>query len=401
MSEFVIKYADSKGEIRQQVAEADSEKDLRDRMSQQGYLIYSVKARMDVATRLRGGKQKINLEKFLIFNQQFLTLVKAGLPILKSLDLLADRLTDAKLGKYIKSVRDEVRNGTQLSDAFARQGVFPPIYVTSLLAGEKSGALGEVIERFIGYQRMTLAIRKKILVSLLYPAVLVVLVIALMIFMITYVVPNFAELYRSLQSDLPYVTRLLIAFGTTARDYILLIAGVLIAAVVAFRLWTRTDAGRTQLETIQRRAPLLGEIWTKYQVSQLARVLGTLLIGGIPLVQALETASESLTARTLRAALSKARKLVKEGQPLSASLDSTGVFPPLAIDMIEVGESTGALPNMLNSVAEFYEEDVNTRTTAALALIEPAIMLFMGVFVAFVLVALYLPIFSLADTLGG
>jgi type IV pilus assembly protein PilC len=401
VSEFVIKYADARGEIRQQVAEAASESDLRDRMSQQGYLIYSIKARASVASRLRGGRQRIDLEKFLIFNQQFLTLVKAGLPILKSLDLLADRLTDPKLGKYIKAVRDEVRNGTQLSDAFDRQRVFPPIYVTSLLAGEKSGALGEVIERFISYQRMTLAIRKKILVSLMYPAVLVVLVIALMVFMVTYVVPNFAELYRSLQSDLPYVTQLLIAFGTAARDYILVLALALAAAIVGFRLWSRTEAGRSQLETIQRRMPVLGEIWTKYQVAQLARVLGTLLIGGIPLLQALETASESLGARTLRAALAKARKLVKEGQPLSASLQTTGVFPPPAIDMIEVGESTGALPSMLNSVAEFYEDDVNTRLTAAMALIEPAIMLFMGVFVAFVLVALYLPIFSLADTLGG
>lgn len=401
MSEYVIKYADAKGEIRQQVAEAGSEQDLRERMSQQGYLVYSIRPRTGVASRLAGRRQKIDLEKFLIFNQQFLTLVKAGLPILKSLDLLADRLTDPKLGKHIKTVRDEVRNGTQLSDAFGRQRVFPPIYVTSLLAGEKSGALGEVIERFINYQRMTLAIRKKILVSLMYPAVLVVLVVALMVFMVTYVVPNFAELYRSLQSDLPYITQLLISFGTTARDYILVFAGALAASIVAFRLWSRTETGQTQIETIQRRTPVLGEIWTKYQVAQLARVLSTLLIGGIPLVQALDTASESLGARTLRAALAKARKLVKEGQPLSGSLQSTGVFPPLAIDMIEVGESTGALPSMLNSVAEFYEDDVNTRLTAAMALIEPAIMLFMGVFVAFVLVALYLPIFSLADTLGG
>lgn len=400
MAEFLLKYADGKGEIRQQVAEAGSERELRERMTQQGFLVYSVKARGGIASRLGGGPKKVNLEKFLIFNQQFLTLVRAGLPILKSLDLLADRLTDPKMGKHVKAVRDEVRNGTMLSEAFSRQRVFPAIYVTSILAGEKSGSLGEVIERYVSYQRLNLTVRKKIIVSLLYPAILIVLVMLLVVFMITYVVPNFAQLYSSLDSQLPYMTQVLIAVGTTARDYILAIIGTVLGAIIAIRLWTRTERGKEQLETIQRRMPILGDIWTKYQVAQLGRVLSTLLVGGIPLVQALETAAESLGARTLKRALNQARQSVKEGQPLSAALHKTGVFPGLAIDMIEVGESTGALPAMLNSVAEFYEEDVNTRMTASLALIEPAIMLFMGIFVAFVLVSLYLPIFSLADTLG-
>jgi type IV pilus assembly protein PilC len=400
MAEFLLKYADGKGEIRQQVAEAGSEKELRERMTQQGFLVYSVKARGGLSAKLGGGAKKINLEKFLIFNQQFLTLVRAGLPILKSLDLLADRLTDPKVGKYVKAVRDEVRNGTMLSEAFSRQRVFPAIYVTSILAGEKSGALGEVIERYVSYQRLNLTVRKKIIVSLLYPAILIVLVSLLVVFMITYVVPNFANLYSSLDSQLPYPTQVLIAVGTAAREYILVIAAGVAGAIIAFRLWTRTERGKEQLESVQRRTPILGDIWTKYQVAQLGRVLSTLLVGGIPLVQALETAAESLSARTLRRALNLARQSVKEGQPLSHALQKTGVFPGLAIDMIEVGESTGALPAMLNSVAEFYEEDVNTRMTATLALIEPAIMLFMGIFVAFVLVSLYLPIFSLADTLG-
>jgi type IV pilus assembly protein PilC len=401
MPEFVLKYADSRGQIHSQVAEAVSENELRDRLQQQGFLIYSVRQRTDFAARLGGRRKKVNLEKFLIFNQQFLTLIKAGLPILKSLDLLAERLTDPKLGKYVKSVRDDVKSGTLLSDAFARQGVFPAIYVTSVLAGEKSGALGEVIERYITYQKMALSVRKKILLSLLYPSVLVCLVLALVVFMVTYVVPNFAQLYSSLSAELPFMTQILIQVGTAARDYI--VFGILgfFGAVIGFRLWAQTEAGIEQLENIRRRLPIAGEVWTKYQVAQLGRVLSTLLMGGIPLMQALETAGESLDARTMRRALAHARKLVKEGQPLSASLNTTGIFPPLAIDMIEVGESTGALPAMLNSVAEFFEEDVTTRLTAALALIEPAIMLFMGIFVAFVLVALYLPIFSLADTLGG
>src|SRR5581483_3185583 len=182
----------------QQVAAAASEKELRDRYSSQGFLVYSVKPRTAAAGLLKRGK-KLNLEKFLIFNQQFVTLIRAGLPILKSLDLLAERLTDPKMAPHIQAVRDEVRNGTLLSEAFRQQEIFPKIYVTSVMAGEKSGSLTEVLDRYISYQKLSLAVRKKVMVSLLYPAVLVVLVIILMVFLVTYVVPTFATLYSTMQ----------------------------------------------------------------------------------------------------------------------------------------------------------------------------------------------------------
>jgi type IV pilus assembly protein PilC len=401
MAEWVLKYSDPRGEVHQQVAEAVTEKELRDRYSQQGFLIYSIKPRHEIAGVSMGGgrKKKINLEKFLIFNQQFVTLVRAGLPILKALDLLSDRLTDVRLAPHIKAVREEVRNGSLLSDAFARQGVFPPIYVTSVLAGEKSGALGEVLDRFITYQKLALAVRKKLILSLVYPCILIVLVACLMVFLITFVVPKFAELYSSMSAKLPAATEILIAVGTTARSYILFGFGGMVIAAVAFRYWSKTEKGEEKMDRLRLRTPILGEIWIKYQVAQFARVLGTLLVGGIPLMQALDTASSSLGTRLLKKTLGEAGKMVKEGQSLSSSLTKTKIFPGLSIDMIEVGESTGALPQMLASVAEFYEDDVNTRMSASLSLIEPAIMIFMGAFVTFVLVALYLPIFSLADTL--
>jgi type IV pilus assembly protein PilC len=267
------------------------------------------------------------------------------------------------------------------------------------MAGEKSGSLVEVLERYISYQRLSLAVRKKVMVSLLYPSVLVVLVVLLMVFLVTYVVPEFAQLYTSMQANLPDITVMLIAVGTTARSYIGIFALGLVGAIALFRIWARSAGARVRIDKVKMRIPVVGEVWLKYQVAQLARVLSTLLTGGIPLVQAMETAAESLNTPLLRRAVDQAGKSVREGQPLSGSLKASRMFPPLAIDMIEVGESTGALPSMLNSVAEFFEEDVNTRMTAALSLIEPAIMIFMGIFVAFVLLALYLPIFSLADTI--
>jgi type IV pilus assembly protein PilC len=400
MAEYVLKYADGRGQIHQHVASATSEKEVRDKYTQQGFLIYSIKPR-SAAAASGGifGKKKLNLEKFLIFNQQFVTLIRAGLPILKGLDLLAERLTDPKLGPYIKAVRDEVRNGTLLSEAFRQQGFFPKIYVTSVMAGEKSGSLTEVLDRYLVYQKLSLAVRKKVISSLVYPCLLIVLVIGLMVFMVTYVVPTFATLYTSMSATLPIMTQYLIAIGTTARSYIFFAIGALVVGIFGFRWWARKESSRGTVDRVKMKIPTFGDIWLKYQVAQLARILSTLLTGGIPLVQAMETAADSLGTPLLQDAVEAAGKSVCEGQPLSGSLKASGLFPPLAIDMIEVGESTGALPQMLNSVAEFFEEDVNTRMQVALSLIEPVIMIIMGAFVAFVLISLYLPIFSLADTI--
>ncbi len=400
MAEFLLRYADPRGQMHEQVADAQNEREARDRLTQQGFLVYSITPK-DLSARFTGssGKKNVDLEKFLIFNQQFVTLIRAGLPILKSLDLLADRLTDEKLGRYIQAVRKEVRTGTILSDAFEKQGVFPPVYVTSVLAGEKSGSLVEVLDRYVSYQKLTLAVRKKLLVSLLYPCILIVLVISLIFFLVTYVVPNFAELYNSMQAKLPLPTQILIAVGTTARTYVVAGVGILGAIAVIVYFWSKRDSSREFLDRLQMRLPVIGEVWTKYQVAQLSRVLGTLLVGGIPLVSALETAGRSMGTVVLRKALDSTAVSVREGRPLSESLAKTGIVPDLAVDMMEVGESTGALPAMLSSVAEFYDEDVATRMAALLSLIEPAIMIFMGIFVAFVLVSLYLPIFSLADTI--
>jgi len=404
MADFVLKYADARGEVKSQTAQGVSAQEIRERFTQQGFLVYSVKPnRVGISLTgeiaLPGRRKRLNLQKFLIFNQQFVTLIRAGLPILKSLDLLAERLTDPKLTPYINAVRTDVRRGVLLSEAFRLQGVFPKIYVTSVMAGEKSGSLVEVLERFITYQKLAIGVRKKVLVSLMYPSMLIVLVIFLMVFLVTYVVPSFATLYSAMSAQLPTITVYLIAIGTTARTYVVLFAVALAGLIALFLWWARKESAREKIDRVKIGIPVFGDIWIKYQVAQFARVLSTLLTGGIPLMQGLDTAADSLGTPLLRKTLVKAGRMVREGQTLSSSLAATGVFPELAVDMVEVGESTGALPAMLTSVAEFYEDDVNTKMTAVLSLIEPAIMIFMGIFVAFVLIALYLPIFSLADTI--
>ena len=403
MSQYLCKYADPQGRVREEVESAESEEELRQRLSDRGFLIYSIKPRRSIGEwkldNVQPAGRKLPLEQLLIFNQQFVTLTRAGLPILKGLDLLVGNIKNRRLRTHLQSVHAKVKTGMPLSEAFQSEGVFPPIYTTSIMAGEKSGSLPEVIERYVAYQKVALGARKKILVSLIYPAVLVFLVFILILFLVTYVVPEFASLYESMDAQLPYMTQLLVAFGVTANENLWLIALAVFGIGSSLAWWFRSDRIRDSLDGFKLKVPVFGQIWIKYQVSQLCRLLGTLLQGGIPLLQALETTGASLGSRLLRESIAQSREMVREGQPLSRGLAAAGIFPSLAVEMVNVGESTGSLPAMLHSVAEFFDDDVNTMMSAALSLIEPAIMIFMGIFVAFVLISLYLPIFTLAETL--
>jgi type IV pilus assembly protein PilC len=395
MAEFVIRLADERGHVQEQVQSAATADELRQRFSQAGYYVYSVKQR-----GLTGGARKAKLEMFLIFNQQFLTLIKAGLPILGSLEMLAKSQKNANFAGQLQNVAARVRTGESISSAFEAQGGFPLMYTTTLLAGERSGNLEEVLGRYLSFQRVSLAFRKKLKASLIYPALLITLVFGMFIFMITFVVPQFAKLYDQIGTKLPAITLAMLAIGQGAQHYIIYILPAL--ALIAFFLWkwNKSDAGADQMDRLRIALPIFGKIWLKYQVAMFARTLSTLLSGGIPLVPSLETAARSITSKRISKAVFSSVTSVREGKGLAKSLDATGVFPELSTEMVEVGESTGALPQMLNSVAEFFEEDVQTALTAALALIEPAILIVMGVVVVTILIALYLPIFSMGNNFG-
>lgn len=396
MAEFLIKMADERGHVLEQVENGISEQEIRDRMAQQGFLVYSVKGQQGLLSlRFRKRRRKIGNDEFIIFNQQFLTLIKAGLPILKSLDLLSKRQRNPNFKLMLQNIEQRVKGGELLSDAFAAEGSVSKIYTTTLLAGERSGNLEEVLGRFIAFQRMSMSFRKKLISSLWYPGLLISALTVMLVFLMTYVVPQFADLYSSLNAKLPAMTVFMLGIGTGIRQYYYVILLVLLALVFGTTLWARSQMGARFLDATRYRLPLLGGIWMKYQVAMFSRTLSTLLSGGLPLVPSLETASQSINSFKIADNVGHAARRVREGRALSFSLEETGFFPELAIEMIEVGESTGALPAMLNSVAEFFEEDVQNALSAAMQLVEPVILIFMGVTVAFVLISLYLPIFSL------
>jgi type IV pilus assembly protein PilC len=402
MAEYLVKVADDRGHLLEQVENGYSESEVRERFVQQGYLVYWVKPQ-GVFTKRGGFKLgrggKIKQSRFVIFNQQFLTLIKAGLPILSSLDLLIKRQKDARFQNILENVRDRVKSGELLSDSFAAQGVFPKIYTTTLLAGEKSGNMEEVLSRYIGFQRLALTFKKKLAVSLVYPSLLVTVVTCMLVFLVTYVVPQFAKLYENLNATLPVITQIMLAIGLRTQEYLPIAVVVLIVAAVALWRWKATDKGAEVIDRIILKLPLIGEIWLKYQVASFSRMLSTLLQGGLPLVPSLETAGASMGSRRILNGISNAAARVREGRGLARSLEDQQMFPDLSVEMIEVGESTGALPAMLNSVAEFYEEDVQTALGAAMALIEPVILIIMALFVGGVLISLYLPIFTLGSNI--
>lgn len=403
MGEFVCRVADANGRVFSHVEAAGTLEEARAKLADRGLFVYSVKSRNSLISGFFGFRKerKIGGNDFLILNQQFNTLIKAGLPILRSLDLLATRATAPKLRPVLTQIRDRVREGKSLSEAVDEAGVFSKVYSTAILAGEKSGNLSGVLDYYIGYQRVSTGVKKKIIASLVYPILLICVAAVIVTYLVTAVVPKFAVLYSDLGVDLPGPTKFLVNVTVGYRYYIL--GGVLafLVSVMAVFFWSRSEQGGVASDRLLFKTPVVGETLLKFQVAQFCRTLATLLTGGTPLVAALSTSAESITSKLLRGTVGHATQLVREGESLHGALSASHVMPDMALDMIEVGESSGALAPMLNSVAEFYEEEVSLRLGTLVSLIEPILLIFMGTFVAFILISLYLPIFSFSISGAG
>jgi type IV pilus assembly protein PilC len=404
MADFVCKVGDASGRVFQQVETAQSEDEARQKLSDRGYYVYDVRTQFNVLAQLSksGRERKIRSDDFLIFNQQFNTLVRAGLPILRALDLLAERAAAARLRPILEDVRQRVRTGALLSEAMAAQGAFPPVYITVIAAGERSGNLTGVLEQYISYLRVTTGFRSRLITALIYPAVLVLVAIIVVSYLATYALPKFAELYAQLNVPLPASTRFLLAIAIPLRSYFAVIAILIVAGAIGIFLWTRSTRGAIAVDRLKPRIPLFGDIWLKSQIAQFVRTLSTLLSGGTPLVPALRTSAAAIGSKLVSTSVVQAADRVKEGQSLHVSLAETRLVPGMALEMIEVGEASGALTAMLTSVAEFYEADVDTQLTRSLSWIPIVILVVMAVVVGFILISLYLPMFSLqVGSIGG
>jgi type IV pilus assembly protein PilC len=400
--EFRCRLASPTGQVIEGVYSADNEARLRHDFEEKGLFVLSLQRRGAIAglSFQLPQSQRIASREFLVFNQELATLLKAGMPLVQSLDLLKRRVESPVFRAVLDDVHDKVRSGTALSDAFASHGErFPRVYTASLLAGERSGSLDTVLRRYVEYARIISTVRRKTLSALVYPAILVTLAVALVSIIVLKVVPAFSDFYASFGAELPFVTRVILGISNFARSQFLLVTIVILAAVGGIIGWARQAGQRARLDHLMLRAPLVGPIVAKFATSQMARTLATLLGGGLPLVNALEISARSVGNQYMASQLDVVNTRVREGQSFAAALEARGIFPEVAVKMAEVGESTGSLQEMLNTVADFYDEEIATTMERFVTLVEPTLLVIMGIVIAGLLLALYMPLFQLSSVL--
>ena len=398
MPEFIVRVGTPDGEIVERQVRAENGRAAGEEMRRQGLHVFETKrTNLSLRDLLPVSRGVISTEHFLLFNQELLALVRAGLPIIQSFDIMLERQKNLRFREVLAEVRDKVKSGVALSDAFASYGaLFPPIYSSSLRAGERSGDLEGVLRRFLRYQKMIVTLRKRVIGALVYPAVLVTLSGGMVFIMLTFVIPKFTEFFAGFDAELPAFTRGLIAFATFLRTNLVFVVAGTVAGAWLLRHWA-TTSGRLLWDRIKLQIPLAGGILHRFAILQFTQSLGTLLSGGTPMVPAIEIAAQSVTNQLVSTKITAVIQNVREGEPLWRSLEHSGVISDLAVEMIKVGESTGALTEMLANVSEFYDEEIESRLSRLVAAIEPIILIVMGGLIALLLYAFYLPLFRLTS----
>lgn len=400
--EFRCRLATPTGEIREETFVADSEARLRRELEEKGLYVLSVKARgLRLPSQTLQRQRRVSTREFLVFNQELATLLKAGMPLVQSLDILRQRISNPVFKGVLDDVHERVRSGASLSEAFEAQGeMFPGVYTASLLAGEKSGGLEQVLRRYVSYVKVVGAVKRRTVSALIYPAILLALSLAVVTIIVLRVVPAFAGFYETFGRELPLTTRVIIAVSEAARRFWPVFAIAAAAGVMAVWAWTRMPANRVRMHRWMLAVPWLGAVAQRFATSQLARTLATLLGGGIPLVNALSVAGRAIGNRFIAGELEVVGQRVREGESMASAMLARGVFPDVAVKMVEVGESTGALQDMLNSLADFYDEEIETTLGRFVTLVEPVLLVIMGLVIATLLLALYLPVFQLSSVLS-
>ena len=392
--DYVCKVGTPTGEVVEKTVSAPDTESLRANLERDGYYLFSARP------GLKGfvfsfRRKRVPPDLVLVFAQEFAALLKAGLPVVQSLDVMLERQANAVFRRSLTSVRDRVKSGTALSDAFQAEGdLYPPMFSASVVAGERSGSLESVLRRFAAHLRISRQLRKKTISAAVYPLILIVAMVALTSLLLVVIIPSFKGFFENLGAELPLPTVILLTVGTTIQRNIIPILILLAVLVTIGAWWLRREGSGETLDGIMLRLPLVGPLARMYATSQLCRTLSMLLAGGLPLVNAIEVAAASVGNRAMGRAVGASTKLVREGSNLTNALATTKMFEGLPLEMVKVGEQTGALADMLGAVADFYDEDTETRMATVLSLIEPALLMLMAVLVAGMVLAFYLPMFQ-------
>ena len=401
MSEFRVKAGWPDGSVAEQSVMAADIGSARLEIERRGGHVFEVRKKgFAFGQRKAAGRGRIKMAEFLIFNQELIALLKAGLPIVRSFEILLERQKSPTLRRVLADVRDRVNSGASISEAFAAEGdLFPRLYWTSLKAGEKSGEIEAVLRRYLKYQKTVIALSRKVVSTLVYPAILVALSAGLITILMTYVIPRFSEFFADFEAELPLLTVVVLNVANFMRNNFLVIFTAVAAGGFFARRWAKTTAGRTWVDGAILRLPVVGGIFRRFAITQFTRSLGTLLGGGTPLVPALENSADAIGNRAVSRRVQQVVPKVREGQELWKTLEATAIFTDLTIEMIKVGEASGALEEMLASVSDFYDEEIDLLLARVISFVEPAILVIMGGVIVTILLSVYLPMFRLMSAI--
>jgi type IV pilus assembly protein PilC len=415
MATYVCRLGLPDGAVAVRTIEAADESALRAEIARLNARLFSAKVAGGAQRTLGPGRslvfpslpfasrRPVKQAEFLVFNQELVALLKAGLPIVAGFEILLERQANARFKRILLDIREQLVSGVALSDAFLSHGeVFPRLYATSLKAGERSGEVEKVLRRYLAYQKILAALRRKVTGALVYPAVLIGLSIGLVAILMTYVIPRFREFFAGFEAgQLPLITRVVIGTADFLRSNIVIVLAAIIAAAIVFARWKATEAGRLGWDAFLLKLPFVGPILRQFALSQFARSLATLVGAGTPVVPALDIAAGAVANRKISGAVASVVPRVREGAEIWRSLEATAAFTSLAIEMIKVGEATGALEEMLTNVSDFYDESIEAQLQRIVNLIEPIILVVMGGVVATLLLSIYLPMFTILSNIKG
>ena len=402
MAIYTCKLGSSDGRIIVKEFEATNGESLRQSLEDQGFFVFELKKKsLQFLWDKGAARKKVDNRELISFNQELLVLIKSGMPIIQALDVVLEHGGKGKLPEILQEVREDIKGGASLSDAFEKHPrAFSHLYVASIRAGERTGDLPQTIRRFIAFLKRMEGFRKKVVSALIYPSILLTLATVVVTVLLLYVVPVFSQIFSDVGSQLPLPTRILIGLTALLRTYLPVVIVIAVVAGALFRRWLRTTAGRYTVDRLLLRIPFVGPLATQYAVAGFTRTLGTILGSGIPIVESLKMAVGTLNNKVLERKLLQAVARVEEGTTLVNALEGVKLMPPLALRMLGVGETTGALEEMLADISEYFEEEIDRQLHILTTAIEPAILVVTGIIIGVIIITLYLPIFKIGTAVG-
>ena len=401
MPTFAYTFRDSMGTVRSGTSEAESAEILRKRLQEQGFTVTEV--RQIRAHRPGGGWGRVKLSDLAIFCRQFSTMQDAGVSIVRSLDVLAQQTQSAKLRRIIMDIQAEVEAGQTLSKAMSKYpNVFSNLFIGLIRAGEVGGVLEESLQRLAAFLEADVALRRKVRAAMTYPTIVVIAALAIVIGLVTFILPKFFDVFKDLGiKDFPVMTQMLMDFSNflTSRWYVMI--AIVVLVVIAFRMFVRTRIGRRLYDRLKLKLPVFGALNHKIALARFSRTLSTLLSSGVPILQALETVAGTVANEIIAEAVMEARARIREGDRIGPPLEKSGMFPPMVVHMISIGEESGALDQMLSKVADFYESEVESTLQSLTSAIEPVLIVLLGGMVGFIVISLLLPLITAVQSLAG